>query len=214
MNINRTWAFLSAVLLAGSSDIIAADDGLFACLAAEDAIESVSASQKTGGFTQLPFTINGQQAGKRINEDVTAFRDALRERQLDGLPQKVVELLDSNRAGYLYACLSASTTGREIEIIERIGKAGFTDSGPRNAITLYGVYILYNGARDKQVLQKPVLNLTESFARAKKPLVPIGKIKSIADTLNWAVSQPIPPSPFDDQAANLDGETPPKPAKH
>lgn len=123
MKLNHAWALACAGLVIGSCEIVAAEDGIFAYLATEDAIESVSASQKAGGFTLLPFTIDGQEAGTRINKDVTALRDKLRERRLDGLPQKVVELLDSNQAGYLYACLSASTSGREIEIIERVSKA-------------------------------------------------------------------------------------------
>lgn len=198
MKIKHKLALVCAVFLISRHELLASEESIFAYLAEENAIESVSASQKAGGFTMLPFTVNGQEAGTRINKDVVAFREKLSGHRYDGLPQNMVGLLKSNRMGYLYSCLSASTSGREIEVIEHLGKAGFTDDGSRNTIALYGIYILYNGARDKQSLQKPIANLTESLTQAKKPLVPIGTFENIAKTLTWAVSQPIPPSPFAD----------------
>lgn len=173
-------------------------DDMFGYLAKESIVASIEESHKQGGFTLLPFTVSGKEAGTQINRDMQNLRKLLvTGASKDGLPTAIVALLDANQAGYLYGCLAASTSGREIELVEALASRGFTNDAASNAIALYGVYILYNGAKDKKSLQESVRMLTKSFVLKSLPLARIGKFDDMASALQKVIEQPIsePPVP-------------------
>ncbi len=178
---------------------VAYGEDLFSYTSKENMLVEMEKLHHYGGFTFLPFTLGGKDAGLQINQDIQNLRGRLiKGKRNDGLPHAIVSLLSSNQAGYLYSCLAASTSGREIEVIEALTQKGFTTEAPSNAIALYGVYILYNGARDKLVIQKPIRLMTMSFIQAKHPIVQLGKFDNMAETLLTAIRQPIPKSPFEE----------------
>lgn len=136
------------------------------------------------GFSILPVHVQRKNMQDAFFEDSKSLHDRIisaSDEQIDSVIKDIINMLDSNQLGFLYASTALANTGKESKFI-KLALDNLGDDPRRNYIILYALYCLWisdgaSGSNITDEIKNSVLN------KIKFPVVSTHRFKNITNYL-------------------------------